>query len=87
MSEASTQEVEVTVEGTVTRLMPCDVHAAQSPGGMRLDDDRIVEIGVDVPEGRRVIQNPNGYHHSCRDCAATPTKQETLERTVTRHVL
>lgn len=87
MGSESTQEVEVTVEGTITRLMPCGAHGEHAPGGMILDDGTFVEIGGDVPAGMRVIQNPNGYCHDCPDCASTPTVQETLERTVTRHVL
>lgn len=84
---ASSQEVEVTVEGTITRLVPCAAHAEHAPGGMILDDGTFVEVGGDLPSGRSVAVNPNGYDHRCPDCAATPTREETLERTVTRHVL
>ena len=86
MSEAS-QEVEVTVEGTITRLMPCPQHAASPPRAMVLDDGMRVPLGGDIPAGRRVARNPNGFSHDCPNCAATPAVQETLERTVTRHVL
>jgi hypothetical protein len=87
MSEATSQEVEVTVEATITRLLPCPAHAGSVPRCMVLDDGMRVPVGGSIPAGRRVAQNPNGYHHDCPDCASTPTKQETLERTVTRHVL
>lgn len=87
MSEAGTQEVEVVVEGTVTRLVPCAEHGEHATGFMVLDDGVLVEIGGDVPEGRRVAQNPNGYDHACPDCSITQPTYETLERTVTRHVL
>jgi hypothetical protein len=86
MSEASTQEVEVTVEGVITRLMPCALHAGRATGRMETSYGSI-EVGGDLPAGAQVFQNPNGFNHHCTDCAATPTAQETLERTVTRHVL
>lgn len=86
MSEAGTQEVEVTVEGTITRLMPCALHAGYATGRMETSHGSI-EIGGDLPAHAQVFQNPNGFNHNCSDCARTPTTQETLERTVTRHVL
>lgn len=69
MAHESTQEVEITVEGVVTRLVPCAVHAQDPPG---------------VQEERR---NPNGYDHDCEMCFATPTTEERIERSVTRHVV
>lgn len=87
MSDASTQEVEVTVEGVITRLMPCATHSLGATGGMTLHDGTWLAEGSDLPEGARVVRNPNGFDHRCPDCAGMPTRQETLERTVTRHVL
>lgn len=69
-----TQEVEVAVEGVITRLMPCALHAGQA-------------TGEHVMSNEKCIANPNGYHHDCPACATTPTKQEALERTVTRHAI
>lgn len=73
MSQEASQEVEVTVEGVITRLVPCPDHAASATGQM-------------VWDGERALRNPNGYHHDCDACKATPTTTEALERTVTRHV-
>jgi hypothetical protein len=86
MSEAGTQEVEVTVEGVITRLMPCPLHASRATGRMETSHGSL-EVGTDLPEGCQVHQNPNGFNHHCPQCAQTPTQAEELERTVTRHVL
>lgn len=87
MSHASSQEVEIVVEGTITRLVPCGKHSAEAPGEMVLSDGSRLAVGEGVPEDAYVVQNPNGFHHECAECARTPTQQEALERTVTRHVL
>lgn len=83
---AGTQEVEITVEGTITRLMPCALHASRATGSMETTHGSI-SVGGDLPAGARVMQNPNGFNHDCPLCAKTPTREEPLERTVTRHVV
>lgn len=86
MSSNASQEVEVTVEGVVTRLAPCALHAGRATGRMETSHGSL-EVGSDLPAGAQVFQNPNGFNHHCADCAKTPTTEEALERTVTRHVL
>lgn len=87
MTDVKSQEVDVTVEGVITRLLPCEHHAALATGDAWLASGGVLGIDQAVPAGDRVVQNPNGYRHDCADCASAPTMQETLERTVTRHVL
>lgn len=82
----SSQEVEVTVEGVITRLNPCALHAGQATGRMETTRGSLA-VGSSLPAGARVTQNPNGFNHDCELCAKTPRTQETMERTVTRHVL
>jgi hypothetical protein len=84
MQVPTSQEVEVEVVGVITRLIPCASCADDATGGSTLDNGEWQAIGEDVPAGRRIVRNPNGYRHDCAACKATPTMQETLERVVTR---
>ena len=66
MSFDANQEAEVSITGTIHRLLPCSRHEACGTG------ETVVERGV-------IVQNPNGYRHDCPDCAGIPTHEEALE--------
>lgn len=70
MSEDSTQEAEITIEGVITRLVPCPEHEGTGDGEQHYDG------------AGRPMQNPNGYRHDCGACLHTPRQTEQIEGVV-----